>query len=261
MRGCPVTRVLRVRRRILQTPVITYEHRRTGRTVTLVATSHIGQAAYYEQLRAMLTEMEAAGALIRYEMVSPAASSEWAAASAAERAARATSQDAGRESLQAACRYLGWVTQATLTYSPSWHNADMTDLELVRLVGPQNLLTSGKAAGMDYLDMHMGEGAAVMFRLLPFDRFGLLSRLSVSGDIDRHISHVVIDERNSRTLAGLSPDVDSVLLWGAGHLPGLATGLKTAGYRRRRTAWVNVGELPAIWPSIRAFWAALRAPG
>jgi hypothetical protein len=245
MRGSPVTGILRVRHRVLQTPVIIYEHRRTGRTVTLVATSHIGQAAYYDQLRAMLTDEEA-GALIYYEMINPAAGSSWAAASGDERAARDALNHEVRETFQAACRYLGWVTQAALAYSPSWRNADMTDLELIRRAGPRNILTSGTASGIDHLDVLMGAGVAVLFRLFPFDRFGLLSRFSVWGDVDWHIRHVVTDESNSRVLASLSPDVDIVLLWGAGHLPGLTAGLKTAGYRRRRTMWMNVGELPAI---------------
>lgn len=45
-----VTRVLRVRRRMLQTPVIRYRHQKTGRTVTLVGTIHVGEAAYYKRL-------------------------------------------------------------------------------------------------------------------------------------------------------------------------------------------------------------------
>lgn len=108
---------------MLQTPVIRYQHRKTGQRVTLVGTVHAGEAAYYERLRAMVTNLEAAGALVHYEQVSPAAGEEWAAASGDEHAARHVWGDQGRDALQAACRYLGWVPQGTaLICSPTWQS-------------------------------------------------------------------------------------------------------------------------------------------
>jgi hypothetical protein len=65
--------------------------------------------------------------------------------------------------------------------------------------------------------------------------------------------------RNRRVLASLPTDSDAVLPWGAGHLPGLAVGLRKAGHRRRDTTWVRVGRLPAIWPTVKDFWPVLRA--
>ncbi len=96
------------------------------------------------------------------------------------------------------------------------------------------------------------------------DRFRLLRRWTlrtVSSGVYRHLSPVMIEERNNGALARLPLDADAVLLWGSDHLPGLAAGLKRAGYRRRSTSWVAVGELPATWPCIRAFLTWLRASG
>jgi hypothetical protein len=59
-------RKLRVRRGVLQTSVIRYRHRRTGRTVTLVGTAHVGEASYYKRLHAKVTRLEAAGAVVCY---------------------------------------------------------------------------------------------------------------------------------------------------------------------------------------------------
>jgi hypothetical protein len=81
-------RKLRVRRGVLQTPVIRYGHWATGRIVTLVGTVHIGEASYYNRLHAMVTQLEAAGAVVCCEWVSAAAEEDWAAASASERASR-----------------------------------------------------------------------------------------------------------------------------------------------------------------------------
>jgi hypothetical protein len=132
----PVIRQTRVRRRVAQTPVVRYENRTTGRTVTLVATMHVGTNAYFSRLNEIVAGLEAGGAVICYEGIRAAPEGEWALAK----------------------------------------------------------LPSGK---------------------------------------------------------------DAVLLWGGGHLPGLAAGLKKAGYQHRGTTWVPVGELPAVWPSLRAVWAWL----
>jgi hypothetical protein len=77
-----------------------------------------------------------------------------------------------------------------------------------------------------------------------------------------------VGARNRRVLASLPTNSDAVLPWGAAHLPGLAAGLRKAGYRRRDTIWVTVGRLPTIWqivkdcwPGLRALWASLDVEG
>jgi hypothetical protein len=52
---------------VLQAPVVRFRHRRTGRVATIVATRHVGEVAYYEQLLALVTSLEAAGAVIYSE--------------------------------------------------------------------------------------------------------------------------------------------------------------------------------------------------
>jgi hypothetical protein len=101
-------------------------------------------------------------------------------------------------------------------------------------------------------------------RLLSLDYFDLVWRLSArtaSSDAYRNVARVMLEERNRGALARLPSDADAVLLWGSGHLPGLAVGLKKAGYRQRSTTWVPVGELPAVWPSLRVMWTWLRSSG
>ena len=51
------------------------------------------------------------------------------------------------------------------------------------------------------------------------------------------------------------------MIWGYGHLPGLAAGLKRAGYRRQASAWLNAGEIPPLRASAKAVWAVLRDQG
>jgi hypothetical protein len=239
--------------------------------VTVVAIVHMGTSAYFGELNAIVAGLEGAGAVVCYEGISAAAEEEWAAATDGERAVRGITKTVDDRGRSAACRYLGWVEQtAALHYSPSWRNVDMTDLEFVRQAQPHNVSEHSGGintaiAGLtpDRLEALAGAGGALLLRVLAVDYFNLLYRLSAraSGDAHRRFGRVMVEERNRGALARLPSDVDAVLLWGSGHLLGLAEGLKKAGYRRRSTTWVSVGELPAVWTCLRAFRASLRALG
>jgi len=253
-------RKVRVRRGVLQTPVIRYRHRHTGRTVTLVGTAHVGEASYYDRLHAMVTRLEAAGAVVCYEWIGPAAAEEWAVASAGERAARDVSRAMGEATFRRVCRSLGWAEQGEVfRFAPSWRNVDMTDLELVRLARPETLRGLREAFGdvwgssltQDRADAFAGAAAGVVFRLVSLDWFDLLRHITTWDDASRQFNRVEVEERNAHALANLPAGADVVLLWGAGHLPGLAAGLKQAGHRRQGTTWMNVGRLPALWASIK----------
>lgn len=255
-----------------QTPVVRYENRKTGRTVTLIATMHTGTHAYYKKLNDVIAGLEAGGALICHEGIRPAAEKEWAAAADGERAVRGLQTTGNGPGLPALCRSLGWVEQsAGLEYPPSWRNVDITDLELVRQAQPHNIRerSDGFAslfAGLtpEQTEVFMRSGAALVIRLIALDRFQLMERWSMrmpSSDAFRHVGRVMVKERNREALAKLPLDADAALLWGSNHMPGLAAGLKKAGYRHRSTAWVSVGELPAVWASLRACWKWVRTPG
>jgi hypothetical protein len=262
-----VTGYLRVRHRMLQTRVVRFEHPESGRRVTVVATVHLGPAAYYEQLRIMINEMESAGAVVCYESAGSATKQECGAASDEERAA--AQGDERSELDKAAARYFGWVDQWTaLGSSPSWRNADMTRLEFVRRAGPQNLLSLQRDYSLDLPGWTQGQqeafaggGSAILLRLAQFAWSDLLRRLlgRLAGDAPRRVADVDVEDRNRHVLASLPTDSDAVLPWGAAHAPGLAAGLQKAGYRQRNTTWVTVGRLPAIWPSVKALWSGARA--
>jgi hypothetical protein len=253
---------------MLYSAVVRFEHPGSGRRVTVVATVHVGPAAYYERLRAVINELESAGAVVCYESPEPVTEQEWAAASDEERAAAAAYWEVRREHFTAASRHFGWVDQwAALGNSASWRNADLTGPEFVRRAGPQNLLSMQRGgqnfAGLaqDQQEAFASGAYAVSARLAQFTWFRSLVRLLawVVGDAARRVDDVLFDDRNSHALAGLPAGADAVLPWGGGHLPGLAAGLRKAGYRRRHTTWVAVCRLPAIWTSIRALWVGMKA--
>ena len=261
----PAERTLRVRRRMVQTPVVRFGHPKTGRTVTVAGVVHIARASYYRQLGIMLTKLEAAGALVFYEGISHTAETEWSAAGQAERDTWNTVQAGSKELTQAACRYLGWVRQGeALAYAASWRNVDMSELEFVQRKGAEDVLDMQEGfedmlgdRARDQRDALMGVTIGMLLRLYSLDRYQLLVRWAATGYPG--FSQLVVDERNDRALACLPPDRDSVLIWGYGHLPGLAAGLERVGYRRQASAWLNAGEIPPLRASARAVWDALRA--
>ncbi len=256
---------MRVRHRMVQTPVVRFEHPKTGRAVTVAGVVHIARAGYYRQLGIMLTNLAAAGALVFYEGISHAAETGQSAVGQADRDTWDSVQTGGKELTLAACRYLGWVRQwDALAYSASWRNVDMSAREFVQRKGAEDMLDAQEAVtGMlgnragDQRDALMGVGAGLLMRLHSLDRYQLVMRWAASAYPG--FSQLVVDERNDRALACLPPDRDSVLIWGYGHLPGLAAGLQRAGYRRQATAWLNAGRLPPLSVSARVVWAALRA--
>jgi len=258
---------MRVRHRMLQTPVVRFEHGETGRAVTVAGVVHIGHASYYRQLGAILARLEAAGALVLYEGMGRAAETEWSAVGQADRDTWNTVQSDRKELMQAACRYLGWVWQGeALAYSASWRNVDMSELEFVQRKGAQDMLDMQEGfddmlgnRARDQRDAMMGVTIGMLLRLQSLDQYQLLSRWAAS--VYPGFSQLVVDERNDRALACLPPDRDSVLIWGYGHLPGLAAGLLRAGYRRQASAWLNAGELPPLRASAKVAWAALRDHG
>jgi hypothetical protein len=165
---------------------------------------HSGTNAYFNKLNEIIAGLEAAGAVVCYEGIRPAAEEEWARAAGGERAARGLSVPVS--GLQAVCcRYLGWVEQSA-EYSPSWCNVDMTELELVRQAQPHNISEmsdrfSDLFAGLtpEQIGEIAGSGEALLVRLMSLDYFDLLRRLSLraaSSDAHRNVDRVMVEERN-----------------------------------------------------------------
>ena len=140
----------------------------------------------------------------------------------------------------------------------------MSELEFVQRKGAQDMLDMQEGyadmlgnRARDQRDALMGVTISMLLRLQSLDRYQLVMRWAATAYPG--FSQLVVDERNDRALACLPPDRDSVLIWGYGHLPGLAAGLLRAGYRRQASAWLNAGRLPLLPVSARVVWAALRA--
>lgn len=58
---------VRRRRRVIETAVMTYRHKKNGKEITAVGTQHFAVQSYYRQLRGIIAEREAHGAVVHCE--------------------------------------------------------------------------------------------------------------------------------------------------------------------------------------------------
>jgi hypothetical protein len=265
------TRIMRIRRRVLQTPVLRFRDPTCGRTVTVIAVAHVGKARYYQHIHDLACELESDGAVVQYEMGRTASEEEWATATDEERAARDAhnariQEQPGPQLFAAIQEYLQWEDQGSLAIPASWQNTDISSLEYVHMVGPAALTAAEDASirglaplGDAGLARIGGPAAVIIFRLLALDRFERITRFVNRDAHDRAVYAVSVGARNSKALQALPAGGDSVMIWGAAHLPGLRAGLETAGFTRLgRAAWLDVGTLPGVGKCVRDIWAGVQ---
>jgi hypothetical protein len=248
-----VIRTLRIRRGVIQTPVVTY--RKGHQVVTVTATCHAGTAAYYKDLYAAITRLESQGAVVLYEMTVSAPDDQWATATDEERRARDTmnsDKDEQDRIWGLVTSNLGWSTQRDLPYPPSWRNADLTDLEVIRRAGPDTVATAlGRSTAGGRVDDHARAERfqaimGIMFRVeaaLP----ALARRIVASAESEaaRRLARVIVNDRDDRVLGMIPGDADAVLVWGYGHLASMDVALQAAGFSHAGEVWLDVGKVPS----------------
>jgi uncharacterized protein YbaP (TraB family) len=233
-------RALRIRRREVATVVRVFEEPSSGRLLHLVGTMHLGDAAYYEALSALLADLEAAGAAVHYERILEA---DEADVTDEERAQLEGVESSGYPvGLDAFVDALGLELQGErLALPASARNVDVSDVDLLRALGTERyrrLVARPDVA----IDQRAAQLARPMFRLL-LKHGRKLDRLRALSARHRSVSRFMIGERNRVALAeGLRAlqDNDVALVWGTAHLPGMARELRRLGYRLRAERWLTV---------------------
>ncbi len=261
--------------RAFKTPVTTYVHPETGRRVTVVSVMHVGLASYYAQLRAIIKEQEAAGAVVHCEgtgldrltpeLIQQPLVSTTLDAKVQELLARIPDLSSDeREVLLAMAdiellmrrrvRELGLVVQLDneggLPTEPHWQNIDITVIDVIHRLGPDTLLYRMRQT-RKMLDWPAGNTVKPnAFRL----KIALICRACAStkqriqtklrtGPYDA----VLLDRREKVALDGLhATTADVVLLWGAMHLPAFESDLLAHGYTRESQTWHTVCLMPSI---------------
>jgi hypothetical protein len=240
---------MRLRARHLATPVLWYRHAETRRTLVLVLNSHIGAAGYFAAMCARISELEARGYAVQWEGITKAGEQAWAEATAGEKAAHEVMTALYRDRPRALAHSLGWAYQGDIELPDGWANGDLTDLELVRAIGPAAVCAMGAdidarsaklGARRDAFALAMGP---LILRALarPHDR---LSQAIANQAPDVHA--VLLGQRSKRAAAA-DPGRDTVMVWGAEHADSIEAALAAAGWvRMSRRRWLTVGRLPAF---------------
>jgi hypothetical protein len=237
----------------MQTPVLTY--RNAHQTVTVAATCHVGTADYYKDLLAVITTLESQGATVLYEMTTPAPDEQWAAATDEERHARDV-MNAGKDDQggiwDLVVGNLGWTTQHDLPYPPSWRNADLTDLEIIRRAGAGTVARAfdRRTASQQRTDeTRAGQYQAIMLTMIRVEAAWppLAQLIGAATDTRAHrrLGRVIGQERSDHAIRMIPGDTDAVLVWGYGHLAEMDVGLRAAAFSCSSVAWLDVGKLPS----------------
>lgn len=247
--------VMRLAARWLATPVLWYEHGQTGRRLVLVLNSHMGQAGYFAALAARVGELEAAGWQVQAEGIRKAGEAAWAGASDAERDAQQIMLGIYRDMPVMMAHSLGWCHQGDPGVFPpreTWVSADLTDLEVVRAIGPDAIWSMAHLMAEALAKVGAGRRDAYLRAVGP----ATLRHLArphgwISKGAARFtpaVHDVLMVQRSKLAAAAADPARDWVLIWGAEHADPIGAALEAAGWAltgKRR--WLTVGRVPPLW--------------
>jgi hypothetical protein len=251
-----VAEYVRLVRGQVQTSIRRYAHPDTGRQVMVVGTHHVGRPGYFGALRAVIDAAEAAGAVVHSEGSSrvPFDTADITAEERQLLAELERYQELGERRI----RELGWVGQVEgLGYPPQWHIVDLSNVDIIRRLGGDTVREYiGRMSRM--LGPH--DDPRALDRMLL--RIAVGTRLTMT---DRHVvrlgrrdraAAVLLGDRDKVALEGVrATDRDAVLVWGAGHMPGLGAGLVEQGFLRQGPPeWHTAVQVPSI---NRALWGLI----
>jgi hypothetical protein len=241
----------RVRFRRFQTAEYVFRHRETGKKVTLIGTLHTAKPEYYQCLLADIAACQEGGAEVQYELVRDAGEEAWATATDEERRAL-EALDSTKFITEALQESMGLVYQTEgMPPADSWINVDMTDLALIRALGPDYFMETGATLKSFFGDADAAAMKDIGPLLLRFVAMPGATALAASADRREgrpDSSEIILRHRNGLALTkALAPGTgDVVLIWGAAHLDGLAGALKAEGFRRVSTKWNSAVRLPGL---------------
>lgn len=231
----------------LQVAHWTLHHPQSDRRADLVGMMHMGDAAYYRRVSALVERLHAGGSQIHYELIQKISEEGMANLSPQERSLLVKFRTSlGVGGVGALAGLLGLSLQKSeLSYPEGSRNIDMTDLELLRSLGVETLekLLSAKS-----VEKFTPEEAQ---RLLRFVFRYYTPLMSVAGILPqgRRVRQVILHQRNQIALTGARERLsegDVTLVWGAAHLPGLARDLVKEGFRPVHGEWLSVTTLPPV---------------
>lgn len=223
----------------LQTALVHLRHRQSGRRVRLMSMIHIGEAVYYTRLNEILAEHKG---LVLFEGLGQLSEDEIAALTPDERKVYDTIAplNAAYRTFAAA---LDLVAQPDALMKPeaNWVRADLPLKRLLKLWAERRLplLPAMEAAGKA-LDSVMFKRTARFLLLQEPLILGVFRLVRGASPGIGRLSTLLVDERNEAALQAFDAtpaEQDVILVYGAGHVPGLLTALGKRGFRETGCDW------------------------
>lgn len=242
---------MRLRNGYIQTPLVELHNQEHDSTISLVGVAHFGHHRYYQWIDKYIAEKHDAGAAVHYEgvhMQSPD-KVDW------------QNDQHKRSYLEMLCddsvgdMFLSFFTkrlhvvrqQAALSYLKTWERHDTDGIQIAKSLAKKSYME-------DRVGQLLLRGLIGCMKILPPEQQESVARsmaqLLVHPD-DEHAAYfarekeVILDQRNDiavnavKAVRERQPEQDFVLLWGAGHTPGLIKGLEAEGYNPAKTYWLN----------------------
>lgn len=236
----PVHVGARQRRKKVDTAVRTYRHD-SGRVITVVGTLHFAVRSYYDQLRALISERENGGAVVHHEGLQPVYYPEVPPTPDQEAVIASWSTQAQRH--VAMLRALGWdlVGQYEALPRPeSWRRVDVAAGELADLgalaYDPDLDKRIRTIERMPLWQRRLTRTAMRLQLLRGIDRLddgNPDESKSLPGEITGHWRSLLA------VRAALAEPCDVVMIWGGGHVAGIAALLVASGFTLTGTQWIN----------------------
>jgi hypothetical protein len=241
----------------LQTAVGEMRGRAGGRRIVLVAAVHVGSREYFGEIQRLIDAHEAAGGVVLYEGLGSLSEFEIAELPPSERAVYRTLAPL-HELYGAFARSLSLAFQGdVIRYDRArWINADIPLRELLQRWSESGapLLPLGEpgAAGFDIPNSPLARGISALTLLQTPLMLSVLNRLHGRIPALGKLRELLLSDRNRAALDAVdaSPaDRDALILYGAGHIEGLAEGLERRGYVAGGQSWLTAFTLDLPWAS------------
>lgn len=227
----------------ITTPIEHFEHRGSGHKVTFVGMIHIAEPVYYDEIFWRACEHEDNGFAIHYEQIQPPRAKELSRATAVKMLLFSKACI----DIYSVFDGMGLAKQSEYFHHPdSWHNIDapvdemLDQLSITTLARAASLTRAGMMARAARKSIQGDEFILDSFRKIvmeaarPVDPLTQTITQLLMGNFD----NVIVDYRNQIALRGvdehriMEEGSGVMMLWGAGHLPGIAQGLRLRGYDR-----------------------------
>ncbi|MEO8862957.1 MAG: hypothetical protein ABI354_01400 [Candidatus Saccharimonadales bacterium] len=245
---------------LVSAPIRTYEHPNTGSVIDIVPTIHVGEPSYYARLGDYVRARQDKGFIVQYESIAESEEPEYP--------------------LSLAGRFKHKLLIATMDAS---YDASVIATDASRYVAQPNdrLFREEGSTNVDVDESYTAANMGVLAQLddlYSTTRFRRkLSKASRTKDVEQLNEFIfsvikkgvetslgtrrrlhppshkfIIDKRNEVALTGVDntletdPSAKIVLIWGLGHLAGLAAGLKRRDYEHVDSKDITVTFSPTI---------------